>query len=386
MLTKHKKLRIKRRNKYKYLSNKYNNQSIKSSRFKKLAKYEKRKRYIYNSKNHYKPKSKPSQGIIFDAKIDFKDNINGIISINKQVNDFVKVFTPKGIRIDHSKLEKVSIGALVYIVAQISRINKLSNKGLKYNKKLGINNKKEDLAYLFYKIGYWNYFGITRKPKIQNKVEDRLFLKVRSSNDDKIEFLNEIKKFVSNQTGIFKNNYRLEYFFDDVLKEAMGNTLEHAYIDSFNKSGIKNLGKEKLKWWVCGYYSKNEKNLVLIFYDYGVGIRESAKYNAGKKVDNTFKERILNFIDKKTDAELINMAINKDLSKYKKYFKRDRGKGLKSFQNFAKECGYDSELMVISGNGRYIFTYDSKNLKENINTSIIKYNIDGMFIKWKLQL
>ena len=111
----------------------------------------------------------------------------------------------------------------------------------------------------------------------------------------------------------------------------MGNALEHAYPDNFSE-----LGKIKGKWWICGHYDKIHEIIDLVFYDYGVGIRRSMKYNLGEDADIAFVDRIKDARPFKSDADLIEMAIDNGLSKYKNYLDHDRGKGFKRFKDLQK--------------------------------------------------
>lgn len=160
----------------------------------------------------------------------------------------------------------------------------------------------------------------------------------------------------------------------------MGNSIEHAYPDNFSE-----LGKQKGKWWICGHYNKRNKSLELVFYDYGIGIRNSMKYNLGEEADIVLFDRIKN-ASIRTDADLIEIAINGDLPKYKNYSEHDRGKGFKRFKNFAKASGFDCELTIVSNNGKYKFRYNSKTKEEIVDKSKLSGNIDGMLIKWKINL
>jgi hypothetical protein len=168
----------------------------------------------------------------------------------------------------------------------------------------------------------------------------------------------------------------LEYKFDDAVKEALGNTLEHAYPIDFNLPG-----KTKNKWWICGFYDKNDKLLEIIFYDYGVGIRESIKRNLDKEADRGLIDQIKDGLVH--DGKLLKVALTAELSKYKQYHERDRGKGFKRFKDFAEAIGYNCKLIVVSGNGLVKVEYDSS--QESIQEQKLPGKLDGMLIKWQIK-
>lgn len=347
--------------------------------YRKLKKYELRKRRRNKIKTLYVDDSK----IVITKHIDFEKNIDNIPLITNMVNKYINNMSKKKFIIDHSHIETASVAGLLYLVGQISKITKFkynsSKINLSYNKKYGLKKGNLKLLYLLYKIGYWKYFGITKPYKLNKDIENNYFLSIETNIKSDIPLLNKIKSFINENVHFLQNNYELEYKFDDAVKEAMGNSIEHGYDSNFKENG-----KEKGRWWVCGHYDKKEKSLELVFYDYGIGIRESMKNNLGEDA----KIAIWNTLGDawKSDADLIEMAINGDLSKYKNYKEHDRGKGFKRFQNFAKSSNYDCILTIVSNKGKYRFGYDSINNSSQITKTTLKYNIDGMLIKWKIKL
>jgi len=141
----------------------------------------------------------------------------------------------------------------------------------------------------------------------------------------------------------------------------------------------------KGKWWICGHYDNIDKTLELVFYDYGIGIRESMKKNMGEEAErrliDKFSDKFIN-----NDADLISIAIEGKLSKYKRYKERDRGKGFQRFKDFAKSSGFDCNLNVVSGNGSYKYLYSGNTKEEHIEKKQLSNSIDGMLIKWKIKL
>lgn len=350
---------------------------VKPNSYKKIRKYEKRK-----SKS--KPKREDIFSIELGSKIDFEKNIKNLFKITNQFSKHINSHIRKSFIINHNELKDVSIDGLLYLVSQITKLNKVKKidnekRFLKYNKKFGLKNADEKLKHLFHEIGYWNYFGIKKPYNVSKSIEDTYFLSLKSSIVSDIDSLNDIKKFINTKVSIF-NDYNLEYKLDDAIKEAMGNSLEHAYPDDFVE-----IGKDRLRWWICGHFDKKTKVLQIVFYDYGIGIRESMSRNMGEEAKKYLWDSLSdNFI--KDDSDLIEQAIDGKLSKYKSYTERDRGKGFKRFQDLAQSLSLDCELKVISSKGKYTFTYDniSKNKtqkKENLNQII-----DGMLIKWTIKL
>jgi len=366
MITKHKIFRKKRREEWLRIKGR----EPFGKKYIKLKKYEQRK--IKKS-----PDVIP-MSIELPENIDFEENIENMVSITKDINKHLKRYIPK-FSINHKLIKSITTGGLLYLVGQISKIEEAKNLKLKYNEKFGLRKNDDRIRYLFYKIGYWKCFGIAKPYNINKEIKDSYFLSIQTNTKSDIPLLNKIKKFIKNNVD-FINDYAVEYKFDDAVKEAMANSIEHAYCDEF-----KELGKLKGKWWICGHFDKINNSLELVFYDYGMGIRKSIKRNLGEEADRFLFDKVK---DKffHSDADLIEVAIESKLTKYNNYKEHDRGKGFKRFQEFAKVSRHNCEMTIVSDEGRYKYFYDGKNDVEHIEKTDLSNKIEGMLIKWKIQL
>lgn len=350
------------------------NKEPKGKKYKFLKNYEKRKRRQISFIHAHNP-----EHIELPEHIDFEENIDSILNITNDINTFLALPYKKLVRINHKHIKSITIGGLVYLVAQISKIPTQKSQELKYVEELGLRRKDERIRYLFSEAGYWDYFGISNPYKVTSDIKDNYFLSLYSNNVSDVKLLNKIKYFIKDKVD-FMNDYEVEYKFDDAIKEAMANSIEHAYTDDYNKKG-----KIKGKWWVCGHYDKINSSIELVFYDYGIGIRESIKRNLGEEAERVLKDKVRDYF--RNDADLIELAMKSRLTKYKHYKEHDRGKGFKRFKEFAKISGNDCELTIVSDSGRYKYFYDGIAQKDfQVKTPNIGGNIEGMLIKWKIKL
>lgn len=367
MLTKHKIFRKKRREEWRRIK-----EVVPFGKnYFKLKKYEERK-------NRKRPLIYNPSFIDLKENIDFEENIDNIISLTKDINNYLKNASGFKFSINHKQLKSISIGGLVYLVGQISKVSLAREINLKYNEKLGLAKKDERIRYLFSKIGYWDCFGIPKPYTVTQEIKDNYFLSIQTNTKSDIPLLNKIKDFINKNVN-FINDYSVEYKFDDAVKEAMANSIEHAYCDEFSE-----IGKVKGKWWICGHFDKITNSLELVFYDYGMGIRKSIKRNLGEEAKRFFLDKITDSV--KSDADLIEIAIDSKLTKYNNYKEHDRGKGFKRFQEFAKVSKNNCEMTIVSDSGRYKYFYDGKTDKYEVDKIKLNGNIEGMLIKWKIQL
>lgn len=350
----------------------------KPKKYETIKKYELRK----NRKNSNKLNEVPKP-IILSKKIDFEKNIDNLVKITEQVDGYINKSLKYNFIIDHSKIEDISIGGILYLVGQVSKIRRakygMKNTKLKYMERYGLNKKYHKLKYFFYKSSYWHYFGITKPYKIKDKMSKDYFLSIETDIKSNMSSLNKIKDFINSKLDFLKNDYKLEYKFDDIVKEAMGNSIEHAYPESINHKY-----REKGKWWICGHYNDIDKSLEIVLYDYGVGIRESMKIILGEESERTLFDKAKDTY--KNDSDLIEMAVNGNLSKYKNYKDRDRGKGFKRFKEFVISIGYSCDLTISSGKGRYKIMYDNGTKIEKIEKMSLNRKIDGTLVKWKIKI
>jgi len=394
MISTHKQIRRKYRKKWLLIKKeeKKNKVYTKPIIYTKLKKYEARKKKrvrefnkIVGHNNRESVNEHNRKIIPIEKNVDIEDNIESIVKLTSDINGFISKYITLNFSINHKYIENISVAGLLYLVGQISKATHAKyhdgDHHMKFNEEYGLRDDMK-IRHLFDQIGYWRYFGIKHTPyEIDKSVEESYFLSIRTSTEDKFDFLNDIKDFINKNVDILKEDYQIEYQFDDAIKEAMGNSLEHAYPDEFDE-----IGKIKGKWWICGHYDKVNQAIELVFYDYGVGIRESMKYNLGADADIAFIDRIKDASLFKSDADLIEMAINEGLSKYKKYLDHDRGKGFKRFKDFAKVSGFNCELNIVSNSGKYKMSYNAKTQIESIQKLKLSGSIDGMLIMWKIDL
>ncbi|WP_193220878.1 hypothetical protein, partial [Aliarcobacter butzleri] len=248
-------------------------------------------------------------------------------------------------------------------------------KGFKYNNRYGINQNNEKLKYLFLKIGFWDYFRIKQPYKISRDAENEYFLKIQTDVEAKTKYVAELRNFMTDIVPFIKNETIQEYF-EDALTEVMANSVEHAYIDNIPY-------REKGKWWLCGHYNKNNNCLEFSFRDYGVGLRRTLEYNTSEVIRKFIRELGYKF---QNDSEIIKLLVNDKIPKYKNKKDKIRGYGFKKFKEFANNIGYNCEMKILSGKGKYKYTYNTHTKESKEELGKLDFDLGGFLINWKIYI
>ncbi len=155
------------------------------------------------------------------------------------------------------------------------------------------------------------------------------------------------------------------------LTEAMTNVVHHAYPSEIS-SGVARL---KNRWWLVGHVDKDKRELMVMFFDQGVGIPATLPLRYPGEYLNTILAG-LHLLDP-NDGDLIRAAMRITRSQTSE---SHRGRGLNDFRAFINECGGGS-LRIISRRGLYTYTADG-----NETSAALKVNLGGTLIEWTVPL
>ncbi len=371
--------------KYKFLIEKnISFQRVKN--WKKISRYEQYKSKLFSKRllekktKTIKKKTHPFKRYIkLGSKLDFGKNVDNIKKMNEEIKNNMKL-NKAAIRINLSKIKEISINGLLYFLSNVDLLDNSRtyekyniNKDLKYNKKYGINPNNEKLKFLFLKIGFWDYFNIKNPYVISNTTENEYFLKIQTDITANTRYVAELRNFMTSIVPFIKNDVIQEYF-EDALTEVMANSVEHAYIEDLPY-------REKGKWWLCGHYNKTNNCLEFSFRDYGVGLRKTLEYNSSETIKKYIRQIGHHFSD---DSKIIQLLVNDEIPKYKNNKNKVRGYGFKKFKELANNIGYNCEMKIFSGKGKYSYIYDinTKNGKEELGS--LDFDLGGFLINWKI--
>lgn len=287
----------------------------------------------------------------------------------------------KNLRFDLSHVEKISIDAIMYMIAFVKttgheNINFFLN--IPENKKC----KKFILT-----CGIGNFMR-DRDVFTEIKCEDYYAIEFGSKADTDIA--KKISDFIYEKLGINKIE---GYFFYNMLIELMNNTEQHAYDND-----------EKKVWYI---FIENTRNKIkCTFLDTGKGIPATINIKNNFKYDGNVEDLfssssprisfnhidnysdfgdfsfvdILDFINNK-DSKLIFSALKSNSNRTKT---RDcnRGRGLPEIYNYYKKNKYTSKLKIISRNGICIFKDSKRYLPEMIDLDVA---FNGTLFYWEIK-
>lgn len=149
------------------------------------------------------------------------------------------------------------------------------------------------------------------------------------------------------------------------LKEAMGNTVEHAY------KGSGPFPVMRGRWWVGGYVDPENGEMMISIYDQGVGIPGT--------VDPRLVERLLSlgigFAWQPTDGHMIAAATQMYRTSTDQ---PGRGRGLQDMKKFVDTCD-DGELRILSNRGSYHYINGEQKIDDENGS------IGGTLVEWRVR-
>ncbi|MBQ8299700.1 MAG: hypothetical protein IJX99_07630 [Clostridia bacterium] len=293
---------------------------------------------ILKSKSKRRPKKKKSTNVLitprenisalipFEAprNFSFKNNDEETINFFNMVLNYVKLNIKKrkkkkGIFVDISNVENLTIDSLMYLIAVIKNLKNIYRNNYKFS---GNFPSEKEVRELLLESGFLNYVKTNvefeLKP-ISNNIQ------IRSGTNVDTDVVKDILDFIIENVGIAKNRLGIIY---DMLIELMSNTKNHAY----NSENI------FLNSWYIFLEIKDGK-LKFSFLDIGDGIPNT--------VHKTLSEK-LKIGEKKNDSYYILSALNGEFRTSTNI--KNRGKGLPGMDEYCKNEQLE-KFKVISGKG-----------------------------------
>jgi hypothetical protein len=229
----------------------------------------------------------------------------------------------------------------------------------------GVYPQDSQVSRLLSDMGFNNLMGID-EPDLPEDTGSVEYIRYKTSNDVKGELARELRLAIEAGSDALSPPIRRAMYGG--LTEAMTNVLHHAY----PKEIYQPIKYMRGRWWMAGSIDRENKELMMLFYDQGVGIpvtvprKHPAEIWGGILSDLRLRPN---------DGNMIKAATMLGRTRTDQ---PNRGRGLQDVLEIVRICKR-GELRILSNRGEYQFL---SNGSENIINH--RRGIGGTLIQWRL--
>lgn len=320
-------------------------------RFKGINEFKRNQKVNEERKNRQKNKpnriKKPAPSIF-----SFKNNIEETsIFMNDIINTRDTATTPTSIYIDSSKVEKLDVDALMYLIAIMNDTYHNRDGNVIFEGNIPHNKVAMDI---FDKSGFAKYVMYKRN-RVVPKTDNIQICDGKIQDSSKVK---EICQYIHKNSHLSRIDTLPLY---ELIVELMNNTIHHAYGDDYKTEYSKN------SWYL--FSEKMGNRIIFVFLDTGLGIP--------KTVYKKWHERMKPYAK---DSDYIKSAL---LGTFRtETQQKNRGKGL---PQILKSCqsGLISNAFVYAGNGCCEI---NEQANDGIKAYDIKNKINGTLFSWEINI
>lgn len=296
---------------------------------------------------------KKTNQFYFVAPLNFSfiSNVEETSVFFKNLNNFVidKRNNGKNIFVDTSQITKLTIDALIYLLAVMYVFNtEASNK----HRISGNEPKNSAVKKTFYDSGFYQYVACVGGRQFTGTNSNRM--RIISGRNVKTNYARQISDFILEKTNLKKTDISFLYI---MMIELMSNTYKHAYNISKQSSPAQ---------WYCFVEYNNYDTFSFTFVDTGFGIPATVRKNFLEKID---------FLKLKTEDKYVISALNGDFRTSTN--KKNRGKGLPKIRNFCSS-GKILNMRIITNSADVLVE------RETCLSSILKTPLQGTLYYWQI--
>ena len=264
-------------------------------------------------------------------------------------------------KLNFDKIRYISPAAALVLASEVDRWSQRLGRRLRAL----VDTWDGEIKRLLYEMGYFELLRIS-KPYMDGQPKKVTFLHfIRGSSDirDQGSLAKELRKKIESIVGMEINRHLL---FEG-LSEAISNVGQHAYPPS-------NVIGRKKQWWLSASYDRQERRLVVMFYDQGDGIPRTLPTKW------IHFESLKDIFGRMSDSEKIEAAVEYGSTATRR---PERGKGLQNLIAFARAHD-EGKLSIYSLKGLYRIT-PSDNAARPIRRNHTA-SIGGTLIEWSVKL
>jgi hypothetical protein len=257
---------------------------------------------------------------------------------------------------DLSKIENLSIDAIMYIIALISNVKKLKTFKMTCRGNLPQNKSARELIE---KSGFYKFVTSTDAKHVPFTQNERI--QISGGREADSVFAGAICDFVQE---VSKKDCLFTKRLFPMLIEMMANTRQHAYTNNGNSIMYD-------KWYI--FAEDSSSSVIFVFLDTGLGIPTTVRRNFPEKITEIFKKLVPGF--PRNDAVYIASALRGEFRSETQ--KKHRGKGLPEIYNNSQN-GTISNLTIFSGDGMCRVSGDGTITEKSFKTAF-----SGTLFSWK---
>lgn len=271
----------------------------------------------------------------------------------------------RNLRLVFDNTQLIHPGAVICLVSEIYRCRKIETNRKRVD---GTYPKNARVRRILQDIGFFELIDVQNPlpPAVDNYPMDyiKVFSGVRAVGEEadrlKYALLGDAIKMNPGASGKLYRG----------LTEAMTNVVHHAYPKEIRSR----LPRLKNRWWLVGHVDKEQRELMVMFFDQGVGIPTTLPLRYPEYLGQILSG--LRLTDP-NDGDLIRAAMRVRRSQT---LEAHRGHGLNDFRAFIDQCGGGS-LRIVSRRGLYSYTSDGTEESHGLRISL-----GGTLIEWKVPL
>jgi hypothetical protein len=296
------------------------------------------------------------------AKLDFDENYEETASHFRLLREAVSF----GQRIHNLKFEKIryiSPSAALVLASEVDRWNQKIGGQLRAS----LSTWDDNIRRLLCQMGYFELLGI-EKPVDDFPPGNTNFLPFKRG-EIRMEGGGRLAKELRQEIEALVGHPIRKHLLFEGLSEAITNVGQHAYEEA-GAGAVR-------QWWLSASYDSESTELVVMFYDQGVGIPRTLP-------KSDFFEHMKAFFKKWTDSQKIEaaMIVGRTSSG-----RKERGKGLSNLEKFAKSHD-EGKLSIYSLHGMYRQLSTRVSGSSTTETVLRDHSVSvgGTLIEWAVKL
>ena len=300
----------------------------------------------------------------FDGVVNLINEMRRHSSVNPNVNAYI----------DFKKIKELDPAAALVLAAEIDRWNDMLVAKTARFRTVDIKKWDVRVRSLLGQMGFFDLLGATGAER-DDPASTTKYVKFKSGTKVSGKAINEIRELELDPYTPPPERHLLY----GAVTEAMTNVVQHAYRGDSGRQtawhqahGRTKSNRRPKKWWLSAAFDTAKREVVVIIYDQGRGIRDTLSRRFGERL-----KEIMPDWRKQSHAEVIRLAheLHRSASD-----DEHRGYGLNRDIRRYVEGRPDSAYHVFSGRGLYSVRTDGDDSLRTFDTTL-----KGTLIEWRIK-